>query len=387
MLRRRQQRQQRKRADGEGSIFRRANGVWVALTPSPERKAFTSRESQAEAVRRRNEYLKRTGDVSHVSARQLLSEYLRDWLSTKRVSERTYDGYSVIIELHIVPHIGSVQLGRLTPQHIQRALDAAGSQWTRAKVYQLLNAALGLAAKWDVLAKNPADKVDPPAVTYPPVTPLADEHYYALIEHVAGDKLEALWLLMLSVGVRRGEAIAVSKSNLIIWSTVDDEGVTHWHGTVTIVRSLQRVRGALKFLPVKTAMSNRTLSVPEPVVLLLLAHLAAQKEERLEAGEDWTENDLVFCTRIGTPLEPRNVTRRWGQIITAAGIPKTKLKDGTRHTVISMLLRDRTDIYAVQAMAGHAQPSTTTGIYGHLMTAPSVVAEKMAGVLNRRPTK
>lgn len=361
----------KRRANGEGSVFfNERTQRWNATGPNgvPIRSGTT----QAEAIRRRDLAVAKTGNISRISAKRLLSEYLRDWLSTKRVRERTHDGYSVTIELHIIPHIGHIAIGKLTPQHVQRCLDLCGSQWTRAKVYQLLNAALGLAARWDVLGKNPVERVTRPSVTSPPAVPMAEDDFYAFLAEIAKDRLFALWLLMVAVGPRRGEAIAVSRSGLNLDA-----------GTVTFTRSIQRVRGKLAYVPAKTQKGNRTVSLPPPVSEALRAHLVRQKEERLKAGEQWEDCDLLFCTRRGTPLEPRNVTRRFHQILAAAGIPKTKLHN-LRHTAASILLRERTDIYAVQEMLGHARGTTTVSIYGHRMSAPNVTAEKMTEVLNRR---
>jgi integrase len=228
-----------------------------------------------------------------------------------------------------------------------------------------------------VIGKSPARKVTAPKKPEREVIPLADDAYYALLSQIAGDRLEALWLIYLTVGARRGEAIAISRSGFRIVRR-DDEEI----GTLTMTRSLQRIRGRLKFVPAKTKKGNRTVELVPQLTEAIKRHLTRQKEERLKAGELWEEYDLLFCTRHGRALEPRNVTRRWHQLLAAAGITRTKLH-AARHTVVSILLREGTDIHAVSAMAGHSRASFTVDTYGHLMSAPSVTATKMGEVLRR----
>jgi len=374
----------KKRANGEGSTFyNERRGRWEAIGPAPLRLTRTGK-TQAEAIRRRDLALAKSGNIAHLSAKQTLASYLASWLSTKAadVSARTHDGYQDIITKHIVPNIGDVKLCDVKPQHIQRVLDMAKSKWTKRAAYRLLKAALALAAKWDVIPKNPADKVDAPATVGKPVTPLEDAHFYAFLEAVKDDRLVALWRLLLAVGARRGEAVALARS------AVDLEA-----GTVTFTRSLQRVRKQLTFLPTKTKRSNRTVTLPASEIPVLKAHLSRQKEEKFKAGELWEENDLVFCTRLGKPLEPRNVTRRLYQLVAAYNdakdrkeeekIPRSKLH-ALRHTAVSVLLREGVDVQAVSAMVGHARTSFTYDVYGHLMTKPNVTAEKMNDVLGRK---
>lgn len=97
---------------------------------------------------------------------------------------------------------------------------------------------------------------------------------------------------------------------------------------------------------------------------VLIEHRGRQATERTEAGELWIEHNLVFPTRVGTPIEPRNLNRHFEGIRTRAGYPHVRLHD-FRHTVVSLLLQLRTPPHVVQWIARHADLDVTLGIYAH----------------------
>ena len=119
-----------------------------------------------------------------------------------------------------------------------------------------------------------------------------------LIETIRGDRLEALWVCALTVGLRRGELLGLR------WSDVDLAA-----GTLTVRQTLLRAGGQLHFAEPKTERSRRTVPVPEQTMALIRAHRRRQAAERLQAGERWQDFGLIFASTIGTPMEPRNVDR------------------------------------------------------------------------------
>ena len=99
------------------------------------------------------------------------------------------------------------------------------------------------------------------------------------LDYVRGDRLEALYVLALAVGMRQGELLAAR------WHDIDWDG-----GTLTIRRSLQRVDGKLTDVELKTPRSNRTVSLPHACVIALREHRTRQLRERLVAAERWQDN-------------------------------------------------------------------------------------------------
>jgi integrase len=171
--------------------------------------------------------------------------------------------------------------------------------------------------------------------------------------------------------LRRGEALG-----LLRWQDVDFEG-----RTLTISQTVQRANGKLQFLEPKTERSRRTMSTPDRVVAALRAHHKRQLEERLAAGPQWQDFGLVFATRVGTPLEPRNVHRDFKRILAKAGVPDQRFHD-LRHAAASLLLAQGVSPRVVMELLGHSRIGITMDTYSHVI--PSLMreaADKMDQIL------
>jgi integrase len=128
----------------------------------------------------------------------------------------------------------------------------------------------------------------------------------------------------------------------------------------------------------KTEKGQRLLTVPPVVVEALRKHRQQQNEERLQAGDRWTNSGLVFTTyrmtkpgkgkelKVGAPLHPRNVTRIWDQLLTDAGVPKRGIHH-LRHSAASFLIAAGTELVEVSQLLGHTDVRTTANLYGHLL--------------------
>ena len=121
-----------------------------------------------------------------------------------------------------------------------------------------------------------------------------------LVSAIRGDPLEAVWLCSLTLGLRSGELLGLR------WSDID-----FGTGLLTVRHALQRVNGRLILAEPKTSLSKRTVPVPEPTLAALRARRKRRSADRLAAGTAWVDSGLVFSTRLGKPLEPRNVNRSW----------------------------------------------------------------------------
>jgi integrase len=151
--------------------------------------------------------------------------------------------------------------------------------------------------------------------------PLSVEEARVLLGAVTQDRHQALWVIMLMLGLRRSEVCGLR------WEHVD---LTKQ--TLRIAQSVQRVDGKLQQLPTKTRRSNRTVPLPAKVVAALRAH-----EEASGSSQDGIEREgFVFATRNGTPLEPRNLTRMWTELCERHGMRHVPLHT-LRHTCVSLL--------------------------------------------------
>jgi integrase len=186
------------------------------------------------------------------------------------------------------------------------------------------------------------------------VTPLTPEQARALLSAVRGDRLEALYRVALSLGLRRGEVLALR------WEDINFD-----RQELCVTGSVRRVNGKLRRLDPKTEASVRTLRLPPVLLRVLREHKARQEQERL--SEDWREHGLVFPSDVGTLMEPGNLHRGFKTVLERAGLPTTIRFHDLRHSCATLLLAQGEALVVVRDILGHTQISTTADIYGHVL--------------------
>jgi integrase len=113
------------------------------------------------------------------------------------------------------------------------------------------------------------------------------------------------------------------------------------NNTLTVRRSIHRVRGGgLIYEEPKSKRSQRTLALPLPLVAELHRHKAAQLGERMLAGSEWQDEDLVFTQANGRPIDKKTDYDDWTRLLQKAGVRHVRLHDG-RHTAATLLLSER----------------------------------------------
>jgi len=189
------------------------------------------------------------------------------------------------------------------------------------------------------------------------------------LEKVKGHRLEAFYAVAIAIGLRQGEALGLR------WSDVDlDRRELH------VRVQLDRIDGKHILRPPKRHQI-RTIPLPETSVITLREHRKRQLEERLTAGSEWVDWDLVFPSQRGTPMDRSNVSHRFQELLARVGLPKQVFHE-LRHTCSSLLLAQGVHPRAVMEILGHSQMSTTTDIYSH--ASPEMLedaARRMDGAL------
>jgi integrase len=358
----------RKRGQGEGSIYKRKDGLWAGAV---------NLGYQAGKLKRKVYYGKTRSEVSEkltaalrevqqgipiVTERQTLREYLTRWLGDcvkPSVRPSTYVSYEQQVRVHIAPELGRIELTKLGPQHIQKYTNGRLESGLSAKTVKyhlsVLRMALGQALKWNLVARNVALLVDSPRLEKFEVQPISPEQARELLKAVQGDRLEALFTVALSLGLRRGEALGLR------WSDIDFQA-----RTLRVNHSLQRIQGSLVLSEPKTKTSRRVLDLPESLIAKLREHRTRQLEEKLLIGSRWQETGLVFTSGIGTPVDPRHVKRRLDPLLKRAGLPHYRIHD-LRHFCASLLLAQGVPLKVVSEILGHSQISITADLYTHVL--------------------
>ena len=183
----------------------------------------------------------------------------------------------------------------------------------------------------------------------------------------AGEALYAAFVLILVLGLRKGEVLGLT------WELVDLDSAELYVG-----EQLQRVGGQLLRREVKTETSEAPLPLPGLCVTALKIRKQQQDADRARAGQAWIETGLAFTTRHGTPIEPRNFNRSFTRCIAAAKVP-TITVHGTRKTCGSLLAAlDVHPRFAMQILR-HSKIAVTMEIYTEVPSAATREALEKLG--------
>ena len=223
----------------KGHITQRSNGSYAIvldigadpITGKRKQKWTTVRGGKRDAERELNRMLNQINTGVYVEPAKLsVAEYLDRWLkdyAETHVSGKTLDGYRGIIDHHLKPAFGQIPLARLQPLQIQahysKSLKIGGrkdgregglSPQTVLHHHRLIHGALKLAVRWELLARNPADAVQPPKVREREVHAIDETAAVELLDAATGTRVQLPILLAISCGLRRGEILAVRWSDL-----------------------------------------------------------------------------------------------------------------------------------------------------------------------------
>ena len=353
-----------RRANGEGSICQRRNGTWQGAVRLPDgrRKYFygQSREEVRRSLAAAIHALE-TGTLS--DARGLtVGDFLDQWLeevARPRVRPWTYAGYEVHVRIHLKPVIGSVLLDKLTPMHVQRLLNQKTAEGLKPKsvryIRGTLRTALSHAVQWGLVSRNAAALVRSPRVEQFEIQPFTREESLALLDSLKGDRLEALYSVALTMGLRQGEALGLR------WQDIDLD-----LGYLRVSKQLQRIDGRLELVDPKTVRSRRNLAMPTTIAASLREHRSRQDTERARANSSWTEMGLVFTTPEGKPLDGTAITKQFHRHLERAGLPQRRFHD-LRHSCATLLLAQGVSPRVVMDVLGHSQIGLTMNTYAHVV--------------------
>jgi integrase len=364
-----------RRGHGEGTIYQRADGRWHAQLElgwengRRRRRSFygaTRREVQEQLETARQDL--RRG-VLATGRRQRVDQFLEKWLEDvikPSVQPKTFTSYAQLTRHHLIDGLGRFPLERLSPQNVQAFLNAKSQAGLSPRTVQylraILRAALNQALRWNLVGRNVAELVDPPRqVRYRPRFLDVDEAR-AFLAAVAGDRLEALYILQLTLGLRPGEALGLT------WEDVDlDKGRLAVH---------HQQQG--EDVKTDTAAGRRTLAIPELTLHALYEHREQQQAKRVT-----TITKLVFRTDRGTPLSERNVVRDFKAKLAAAGLPKNIRLYDLRHSCASFLVAQGVHPRQIMELLGHSSIRVTMDTYSHIMAQDRRAAEAIDRVFSR----
>ena len=374
----------RRRGHGEGSIYKRKDGLWCGsidlerdISGKRRRKAIygkTKKEVREKITKLQAQSLEgRLIEPSKLTISQFIAEWLEN-TSRPTIKLNTYTSYESTIRHHIHPHIGATRLSKLTPRKIQylySKLEKNGcSPRMRELVHSILHKALDQALKWDLIVRNPCDAVKRPVVPKKEMRCLTEQEVNTFLEHAREDRLYCLYLLALTTGMRQGELLGLQ------WIDVDLK-----HGSIHVCRNLMEVKGKHYLGSPKSAKGIRNIALPKSATSVLIEHGKRMLSEGFRKG-------YVFCDTKGGPLRKSNLQRNsFKPLLKRASLPDIRFHD-LRHTAASLLLLQNVHPKVVQERLGHANISLTLNTYSHILPSMQQTAvDKIDGLLTELGTE
>ncbi len=286
------------------------------------------------------------------------------------VKKSTLNGYTALYKNHMIPALGGMPLYQIGVEDVQGFKSGLiekglGPQTVKHNL-RLLRQMLKHAVEWDYLRKNPADKVRYPKLPNNDKRMedaiLTPEEIRILLDQVS-EKWKALILVAITGGLRIGEILAMKWGNL-------DWGRGQYFVRETWVRPVNRATKEKPFTEPKSESSIAPVDLTPMCLNALRVHRKLQAEEILKAGGKYQNQDLIFATVSGGPLEDTNVVRRmYHPALKAGGIRSSENMirfHDLRHTCASLLIAQGESPKYIQKQLRHASIDITFDRYGHL---------------------
>jgi len=346
-------------ARSEGYVRQRSPGSWTitlslgrdaAGKPQQLVKTIRGTKKDADAERARL-ILERDQGVDLRPETVTVGQLMDRWMESRRpyLNGATPETYDALIKTHIVPCLGKLKLRDVRPLHIEdlkTAVLAKGrSQKSALNVFRIAKAAFKQAVDWDLISRNPCDRVTPPrASTFRPFTP-GPEQLGVILAEADQTPYGPIARLAALTGARQAELLRLR------WRDVDWE-----HQRLTI-------RGT------KTVASARLIDLAPLAMDLLHCQRQAEREKKLLLGSGapcGTNDATIFTNVVGKPMDAGGLKRTWKRVIRKAEVGHVRFHD-LRHCAASYMIAAGVPITMVSQRLGHSRVSTTTDIYAHVL--------------------
>jgi integrase len=344
----------------------------------------TKRGAQLSAV---EDVRRRLGVGGELDRSLTVGQWLEQWLAGKRkLRDSTARGYRQHVDHYLSPLLGHLPLDRLSEGHISDMFDLIG-EWndeialareegrapvldgdvrqrsghvgiaTQRRVYATLRTALNAAWRARRVDVNVALFVEMPAEYREPRLVWSPEQVGHFLDFTADHRLGSLYRLILLHGPRRGEAVGARRS-----------AFDHANRELRVIRPILQLGGKLVESRPKTRAGERTLGLDQVTADLIRRECTARLRERLQWGEAYEDNDLIWCREDGSPYPPDYVSRHFIEAAAKAGLPRIQLH-AARHTAATLALEAGVDIKVVSERMGHSNTSITQNLYQHVRRA------------------
>lgn len=338
-----------RRVPGEGSIYQRSDGRWVAVVDlgwvGGKRVRKTVTAATLVELRPKFKRLKMTIDSGVLPDEMTVEQWFNYWLehiAGKKNRESTMRTYRRYVDKWVIPHVGKVRLDRLKAEHLEALYaameDAKKSDATRRQVHAIIHRALKVAMKRRKVAVNVAEHVEAPPVGTGSHGKFTLLEAKKILRSIGDDPMRSRWACALLLGLRQGEALGLR------WENVDFD-----KDLIYINQAIQQVpRLGLEVVSLKSKAAYRAIPLISPVREIL-------EMERQASGYVWGGEK---------PIAPRKDWGAWKAVLIAADVPHRPLH-AARATTASLLLEAGVPAVIIAEILGHSQVKVTERHYLH----------------------
>jgi integrase len=291
-----------------------------------------------------------------------VAEHLHNWLEgyvKTSCSPRTLDGYRAIIENHLAPNLGHIQLKHLQPQAIQAYYGKAVSKLSPRTVHhqhRVLSQSLKYAVRQGYLGRNPAEMVDAPSPKGKAMRTLTPGEVETLLSASKTSFYYPVIYTALSTGLRQAELLGLR------WRDIDLDMMS-----LSVSQVLYKRGGVCEFKEPKTSHSRRRVAMTTKLALYLRQYLNDRQWLYQQFGKRLALDDLVFASPEGKPIDPSVLSHAFGKIVSQAGLDGTRFHD-LRHTFASLMLLRGAKPKVISEALGHSSVAFTMDVYSHIIS-------------------
>jgi integrase len=359
-----------RRARGEGALYQRKNGLWVAESLAGGNKKYLYARTKKAAYEKKKEYEQKIDQPVPVIREVEIEEFLADWLYSVKgtVKDRTYERYEQTVRLHLFSLYG-LYLHELKAKDLeslyQSKLETLSPRSVQI-IHRTISKALKQAVRLRLVERNVADEVAPPRSEYKEIRTLSREEVNWLLRLVRGTRYEAVYTLAVTTGMREGEILGLK------WTDLDLEQER---------LRIQRTLWKRKVSAPKSRSSVRAIPLNDHATDVLRRYRGSCEEGRFPISE-W-----LVSTSNGTPVSCHNfLNRSWYPLLEEMGLDRMPFHN-LRHTCATLLLASNVHPKMVQSLLGHSSIEITLNTYSHVLPEMQGVVVAAMDEILEEPSK
>lgn len=325
-------------------------------------------QTEKEAMRELRKVLQKVDDNTYIKNSNIkYIDFLSgEWIASKALKIRavTLGTYKLNIRKHISPYFKNQEMCKITTQMIEKFYTHLSkvsklSERSIQDIHKLVKSSFKTAVKRKHLSSSPAADAEAPKVPHKEMMVWNLEEAIQFIKKSDKSDLHIAFVLALATGMRQSEILGLR------WKDIDFK-----ENRLNVRQTLSH-DGKTLYQDTKTKSSTRTISLFDKTLDELKEHRKKVDKEKSNASS-YQDNDLVVCTKTGTPINPRNLLRSFYDIMKKADVPKIRFHD-LRHTVATLMLSSNINPKVVKEILGHSDIRVTLDTYSHVL--PSVHKE------------